>query len=213
MVPNFKSLRMSEPGLIAPADWNRLVESLEACWISGFEGGEVIHAGGTTRLRVRPPGAALGVTRALFPSLAGTAISVTPGLINSGAAAVTMGGTALDADPAPTLTIGGLPYFLMLRAEWVPGVEGESPQYAPDGIASIVSFTIVGASTTMTAPTTPTVDATSGSVTQNGIDFFLIAKWIDDGAGNPELATRRWGHRYFRVCHVDEAAWLKEQDY
>lgn len=205
---NYSNLEVTRAGMLTPAYSRELIRALRSVRLLSFGAqGALVSATNTgegeqIHLVVSPGGSAAS----LYATLAGTDISVTYGTVNGGAEAITMGGDALDADPAPTLTIGTLPYFLTLRAEWVPGTTGTSPQITPDGVASIASYTIVGTSTTFPSATAPTVNASTGAVTQNGIAHFQIAKWEDDGDGNPVLSGRNPGNRGFKVCGVDEVS-------
>lgn len=153
------------------------------------------------------PATSAADTNALYATLAGETIRVTNGFIN-GSVIPEMDGSTLDTIPAPTLTIGSLPYFVCLKITWDPLADGETPDFYASGVAEITTAEIVGESGLVPDVTTPTVNATTGAVTQVGIAYFAIAEWVDDGDGNPILSSRNSGHRWFTVCGADEAKFV-----
>jgi hypothetical protein len=143
----------------------------------------------------------------LYATLTGETIRVTSGFVN-GTEVPTLGGDPLSDIPAPTLALGTLPFYVCLRVEWLPLADGTTPDFYAAGVASFASITIVGEDTSIPAVTTPTVNATTGAVTQNGIAYFTLAHYVDDGNGNAAFSSRNSGNRWFAVCGADEAKFV-----
>ena len=175
-------------------DINDICEAIREITMVGGVGYTLTRSPGGTALRIKPgKGGGGGGINELVPKLVGTTVTVSSGYTDNMIPEI--GGVALNASTAPTLTVSGATTLWELIDHTVV-LEGSAPD------KTIASTTAENARFVLATSQTEILPSTDGTNATDGLQAVRWADFISDGAGGYIMSTG-WRHGSNQVTYCD----------